>query len=169
MAGRFCRARHLGGGADDSAGGCAPLAGYAVYIWQCDRDGLYSLYSEGVTGENYLRGVQETDSDGKVTFTTIFPACYPGRWPHIHFEVYPSLATATDSGNKVQTSQLALPEDVCDAVYATAEYSESASSLGQISLDTDNVFSDGVTLQLASVTGSVSGGYVATLQVGVDG
>src|SRR6185369_5639030 len=59
-------------------GSCADLAGYAVYLWHCDRDGQYSLYSAGVTGENYLRGVQVSDSDGMVSFTTIFPGCYSG-------------------------------------------------------------------------------------------
>ena len=29
----------------------APLAGAAVYVWHCDRDGRYSLYSPGVTKE----------------------------------------------------------------------------------------------------------------------
>ena len=80
----------------DTANGCTPLAGAAVYLWHCDIDGKYSMYSEGVTGENYLRGVQETDADGTVTFTSIFPAAYDGRWPHIHFEVYPSVADATE-------------------------------------------------------------------------
>ena len=75
----------------DQANGCAALSGAAVYLWHCDREGRYSLYSDGVTDQNYLRGVQEADADGQVTFTTIFPACYSGRWPHIHFEVYPSL------------------------------------------------------------------------------
>jgi protocatechuate 3,4-dioxygenase beta subunit len=70
-----------------SASSCAPLAGRAVYLWHCDRPGRYSLYSSGVTNQNYLRGVQEADASGKVTFTTIFPGCYAGRWPHIHFEV----------------------------------------------------------------------------------
>ena len=74
---------------------CAPLAGAAVYLWHCDRDGNYSMYSEAAADENYLRGVQEADDTGLVTFTSIFPACYPGRWPHIHFEVYPSLELAT--------------------------------------------------------------------------
>ena len=32
-----------------SATTCAPLANRAVYIWHCDRAGLYSLYSSGVT------------------------------------------------------------------------------------------------------------------------
>src|SRR5712691_3346893 len=59
----------------DETKACAPLAGSAVYLWHCDRDGNYSLYSNGVTNENYLRGVQEAGSDGIVTFTSIYPAC----------------------------------------------------------------------------------------------
>jgi len=79
----------------DAAKNCAALAGAAVYLWHCDRDGHYSMYSESVENQNYLRGVQQTDASGKVTFQTIFPACYSGRWPHMHFEVYPSLAAVT--------------------------------------------------------------------------
>ncbi len=151
----------------NSSDGCTPLANYAVYAWHCDRDGNYSLYSNGVTDEDYLRGVQATDSAGKVTFTTIFPACYSGRWPHVHFEIYPSLEKATASSNAVHTSQLALPEDVCNTVYATDGYTSSVRNLSQISLDSDNVFSDGHDLQLAAVTGDVASGYTATLTVGV--
>ena len=73
-----------------------------------------------MTGENYLRGMQATDSNGQVTFTTIFPACYSGRWPHIHFEVYPSLATATSVSHMVKTSQIAMTEATCDEVFATS-------------------------------------------------
>jgi protocatechuate 3,4-dioxygenase beta subunit len=79
-------------------------------------------------------------SDGVATFTSIFPACYSGRWPHIHFEVYPSLAAATDDSNKVATSQIALPEDSCNAAYATDGYSQSVRNLQPVSLRTDNVF-----------------------------
>ena len=149
----------------NNADGCAPLEGYAVYLWHCDRDGNYSLYT--LPSQNYLRGVQEADSDGFVTFKTVFPGCYSGRWPHIHFEIYPGLSSANASGNKLHTSQLALPVDPCNAVYATSGYSASVGNLSRISLETDNVFNDGVSLQLASVTGSVSAGYVATLDVGI--
>ena len=97
------------------------LAGAAVYVWHCDRDGEYSMYSDAVGDENYLRGVQEADEDGVVEFTSIFPACYAGRWPHIHFEVYPSLAEATSAGSKLRTSQIAIPQDVCEEVYGGAE------------------------------------------------
>jgi protocatechuate 3,4-dioxygenase beta subunit len=150
-----------------SASTCAPLAGRAVYLWHCDRLGRYSLYSSGVTNQNYLRGTQEADTSGKVTVTSIYPACYAGRWPHIHFEVYPSLSAATSVANKSATSQIAMPKATCDAVYATSGYESSVTNLSQVSLATDNVFSDGSSLELATITGSVSGGLVAALTVAV--
>ncbi|WP_454855503.1 intradiol ring-cleavage dioxygenase [Promicromonospora soli] len=142
-----------------------PVAGAAVYAWHCDRDGQYSMYD--ITDQNYLRGVQEADADGTVTFTSIFPACYPGRWPHIHFEVYPSLDDATSATGRMRTSQLALPQDVSEAVYATEGYEQSVANLRDVSLDSDMVFSDGYALQMARVSGSVSQGYTATLRVPV--
>jgi protocatechuate 3,4-dioxygenase beta subunit len=150
----------------DNAAGNAAYAGAAVYLWHCDRSGKYSMYSSGVTNQNYLRGVQEADSDGYVTFKTIFPAAYDGRWPHIHFEIYKDLATATASGPIKKTTQLALPEDVCRVVYATQGYEQSVRNLASTSLSRDNVFrDDSAATQLASVTGSVADGYVATLNV----
>jgi protocatechuate 3,4-dioxygenase beta subunit len=150
-----------------TAAGCAPLPGAAVYLWHCDNQGRYSMYSAGVTDQNYLRGVQEADAQGGVTFTTFFPAAYSGRWPHIHFEVYSSVAEAVASGTKLRTSQLAMPEDVCTAVFATADYPGSVANLAQTTLATDNVFSDGWSLQTPTVTGSVADGYVASLTVPV--
>jgi protocatechuate 3,4-dioxygenase beta subunit len=147
---------------------CADLSGYAIYLWHCTADGKYSMYSSGITGENYLRGVQSTDSNGVATFTTIFPGCYSGRMPHMHFEVYRSTSTALSYTNKLRTSQIAFPTDICSEVYDSAGgYSASVSNLAAISFSTDNVFSDGVTSQLAAVSGSVSAGYTATLTVGI--
>lgn len=148
-----------------SAGSCTPLAGRAVYLWHCDREGRYSLYSSGVTNQNFLRGVQETDASGQVSFTSIFPGCYAGRWPHIHFEVFPSLAAATTAANEIKTSQLAFPKTACDAVYATTGYQASLTNLAGVSLATDNVFRDGATTQLAAMTGSAPAGFTATLTV----
>jgi protocatechuate 3,4-dioxygenase beta subunit len=151
----------------DTAKSCAALTAAAVYLWHCNIDGQYSMYSQGVTNENYLRGVQEVDSNGLVTFKSIFPAAYSGRWPHIHFAVYPSLAAATSAGNTSATSQLALPADVCNTVFATSGYSQSVKNLAQTSLKSDNVFSDGYDYQMPTMTGSVDSGYVATLTVPV--
>lgn len=153
----------------NTAASCADLAGYAVYLWHCTADGGYSLYSSGVTAQNYLRGVQVADANGQVTFTTIFPGCYSGRWPHIHFEVFPSLAVATSGSNDVRTSQLALPTSACTQVYGVVSgYAASVSNFNAISLTSDNVFGNdaGVT-QIASVTGNATSGFAATLTVGV--
>lgn len=153
----------------DLAGGGTPFAGVAVYVWHCDREGRYSMYTEGAEDENYLRGVQVADDSGRVSFTSIFPACYSGRWPHIHFEVYPDQASITDSTTAIATSQVALPQNACDAVYATAGYESSVSNLAQLTLASDNVFGDdGGASQLGAVTGSVSAGYTVTLTAGVD-
>jgi protocatechuate 3,4-dioxygenase beta subunit len=153
----------------DLANGGAPFEGVAVYVWHCDRDGGYSLYSQGIEDQNYLRGVQIADADGRVTFTSIVPACYPGRWPHIHFEVYADEAAIADATSAIATSQVALPQDVCDAVYATDGYEASVSNLSRLSLTSDNVFGDdGGAGQLATVTGDVRSGYTVTLAVRID-
>ena len=150
----------------DTAGSTV-MPGAAVYLWHCDREGRYSLYSQRVTGENFLRGVQVADSGGVLRFATTFPGAYSGRWPHIHFEVFESAAAATTGRNAMRTSQLALPQSTCETVYATAGYESSVRNLAQSSLSSDNVFRDGVDLQLATMSGSVAEGYTARLTVGI--
>jgi protocatechuate 3,4-dioxygenase beta subunit len=150
-----------------SASTCQPLAGAAVYIWHCDREGRYSLYSSGAANQNYLRGVQEADANGRVTFQSIYPGCYAGRWPHIHFEVYQNLAAATSVRNKIATSQIALPKSANDLVYAIAGYEQSVVNAARITLASDGIFSDGASLELATVTGDAASGMVASLSVAV--
>lgn len=154
----------------DAGKACAALPGYAIYIWHCTSDGKYSLYT--APDENYLRGVQVADADGYVTFATIFPGCYPGRWPHIHFEVYPSLDAATDHRNAVLTSQFALPADICRQVYASAPgYAASVSAFERISIASDNVFSDNSDAEIAmmtpTLTGNTTDGYTAEATVAI--
>lgn len=151
----------------DAANGCVPLSGAAVYLWQCDCDGNYSMYSQPIATENYLRGVQEADASGGIGFTSIFPACYSGRWPHLHFEVHPSLADASSAADRVATSQLAFPDGICRSVYATSGYEQSLQNLARVSLDTDNVFGDGHDTQLGTVTGDITSGLTVGLTVAV--
>lgn len=140
------------------------VVGAAVYAWHCDQDGNYSLYSQGVEDDDYLRGVQVTDESGSVTFTTIYPGCYAGRWPHIHFEVYETVADATGGGIPLKTSQLAFPKEACEAVYATDGYPSSVQNLSQLTLASDNVFGDdGGIHQIATMSGDPSAGYTASL------
>lgn len=148
------------------------MAGAAVYAWHCNADGEYSMYSDGVEDQTFLRGVQECDSSGTAEFTTIFPGCYAGRWPHVHFEVYSSVtdAEAQDGDNPiVKVSQVAFPAEACEAVYEdTGTYPSSTRNLSQLSLASDNVFGDdGGVLQIATMTGDAASGYEAQLAVGV--
>jgi protocatechuate 3,4-dioxygenase beta subunit len=152
----------------DVAKSCAPIDGAAVYLWHCDQQGRYSMYSQGAETENYLRGVQASAADGIVTFTSVFPACYSGRWPHIHFEVYPSLGAATSAGNRIATSQIALPEDICNQVYAAAGYEQSVQNMQGVSLSSDNVFGDdGGIHELGAMSGSITNGLTVDLSVPV--
>lgn len=92
---------------------CKPIKDAIVDIWHADAKGRYSGYKNlGVdtTGEKFLRGIQVTNSEGKVNFKTIYPGSYPGRVPHIHFKVY------TDN-EKFVTSQLYFPREISKKVY----------------------------------------------------
>src|SRR2546425_5814816 len=142
---------------------CAAVSGANVEIWQCDAAGRYSEYSQpgyDGSGQTFLRGIQTTDANGQVTFTTIYPGWYAGRATHIHVDVY-------RSGSLVKTTQIAFPETISAAVYATGVYA----SKGQNSTtnSSDNVFSDGTTNELATLAGNTTSGYTATLTIGVAG
>ncbi|MFE4195982.1 intradiol ring-cleavage dioxygenase [Paenarthrobacter sp. NPDC056912] len=152
----------------DNANGCSPLAGAAVYAWHCDQNGKYSLYDSGLENENYLRGVQEADANGQITFTSIYPGAYNGRWPHIHFEVFESMSNTSAAGQVLAVSQIALTEAACKEVYASAGYESSARNFPNTTLTSDNVFGDdGGIYQLATMSGSVAAGYTAALNVTV--
>jgi protocatechuate 3,4-dioxygenase beta subunit len=147
----------------------APFEGVAVYAWHCTAQGEYSMYSEGLEDVTYLRGVQVADADGMVSFTSVFPGCYSGRWPHIHFEVYPDVDSISDSTNAIATSQMAMPEAESAAVYELSTYDGSAQNLAQVTLASDNVFGDdSAASQLPTISGNATDGYVATLVVRID-
>lgn len=146
---------------------CAPLASAAVYIWHCDKDGVYSGYQQpghDARGQTFLRGVQLTNARGMVRFSTVYPGWYAGRVTHIHFQVYPNADTGTTA---TATSQLAFPPDVTQAVYASPLYAARGQNASVADFSHDSVFSDGVGLQLARMKGSVEAGFAAKLLVGV--
>ncbi len=151
---------------------CAPLAGRAVYIWHCDAQGRYSLYD--TDDSNYLRGVGITDEKGEVRFTTSFPGCYAGRWPHIHFEVFDSAEKAVSGDASLLISQFALPADACKAVYEGSEaYAASVTNLANSRpLEQDGIFADNTPEQVAAQTIKVNGdaaGWTGSVTVGIAG
>ncbi len=144
--------------------GCTPLPNAQVDIWHCDAYGVYSDASDpgfNTKGKTFLRGYQVTDANGVAKFTTIYPGWYAGRITHIHFQVYLNnnlQVTAT------ATSQIAFPAAVTTAVYNTAAYTKGQNT-SVTSFAADNVFSDGTTYQMASISGDTTSGYAASLAV----
>jgi len=149
----------------NSNNNCAVITGARVDIWHCDKDGYYSEYSEpgylgtqDNTGKTFLRGIQLSDSNGQVKFTTIYPGWYTGRVTHIHVEVF------VNSVLKL-TTQLAFPDSLNTTVYKTSLYS--AHGQNSITNTNDGVFSDSYTSELLTISGNTTDGYTATFKVGV--
>lgn len=145
---------------------CLPMQNVRVNIWHCDKDGLYSGYSQtnnqGQAGLTYLRGYQMTDANGEVNFTTIFPGWYTGRICHIHFQVHVSSAYAA-------VSQMTFDIATKNAIY-TANPTLYTKGADPLNYNNDNIFSDGYTYQLASLTpNTTTGGYDSYLEVAVQG
>jgi protocatechuate 3,4-dioxygenase beta subunit len=141
--------------------GCGAVANANVEIWQCDASGNYSEYAQpgyDGTGQTFLRGLQASDSSGRVTFTTLYPRWYAGRATHIHVQVYVN-------GSVVKTTQIAFPESTTAEVYASGVYASKGQSPTRNA--SDNVFADGTQTEMASITGSATAGYLAALLIGI--
>jgi protocatechuate 3,4-dioxygenase beta subunit len=139
------------------ANGCAAVSGANVEIWHCDVNGDYSQYGTQV-GQTFLRGIQTTNSNGEVTFVTIYPGWYLGRATHIHVEV---------SVNNVvrKVSQMAFPESINNTVYGTGAYA--ARGANPMSNASDGILGDSLAEELVTPTGSPAAGYTASWQIGI--
>lgn len=153
------------------SGGCNALAGALVDIWHCDAAGNYSEYGgttmqqTNYTAVHFLRGRQITDSNGLVTFTTVFPGWYTGRATHIHVHVYNA------SGVSLKVTQIAFPEGASSATVAVNAQSSLGYTKGMAGYTynaNDNVFSDDTAgVQIGAITGSLSSGYTLTQTINV--
>ena len=146
---------------------CAPLENVLVDVWHCDKDGNYSEYGgtqmqqTDYTSVHFLRGRQTTNSKGEVSFISIFPGWYQGRAPHVHVEVL------TTGGSSLLVTQIAFPENISSTVYSSANYS--AHGQADTSNTKDNVFSDSLSDELATLTGNLTDGYTLSKTITVKG
>ncbi|MDX2049407.1 MAG: intradiol ring-cleavage dioxygenase [Chitinophagaceae bacterium] len=153
---------------------CSASQGAIVDIWHCDKDGYYSEYGGtgmqtiNYTGVHFLRGRQTTDANGLVTFTSIFPGWYSGRATHIHVHIYNA------SGTSLLVTQIAFPEGSSSAVATVngsggVSYGYTKGMSGYTYNANDNVFSDDTAgIELAAVSGGLSGGYTLTHTINVN-
>ncbi len=147
-------------------GNCLPMQNVRVNVWHCDKNGTYSGYATpmnpgGSASTTWLRGYQMTDANGEVEFITIFPGHYNGRVTHIHFQVYVSPVYRA-------VSQMTWDVATKNNFYA-ANSSVYTNGPDPQSLTSDNVFSDGYALQLATLTDNGDGTYSSYLEVTIDG
>lgn len=147
---------------------CAPISNAAVYIWHCDKDGLYSGYdttnNAGQASKTYLRAIQVSDSTGRVTFKTIYPGWYVGRITHIHVQVFLNNDTGVTA---MATTQMAFSPEITTAVYNTTLYPKGQNT-SVTSFAQDNVFSDGTSTEMLTLSGSVAKGFAGGMVIGVD-
>lgn len=101
------------------SGPCTPIANVRVDIWHADASGAYSGYDGqgdrgdlSTKGDTFLRGTQIANSDGRVTFRTVYPGWYPGRTPHIHVKVFLDQTTLV-------TGQIYFPDALSERIYTT--------------------------------------------------
>jgi protocatechuate 3,4-dioxygenase beta subunit len=134
---------------------CAPVAGANVEIWHVDVAGNYSQYGSQA-GQTFLRGIQATNANGEVTFTTIYPGWYPGRATHIHVEV-------SVGGASRRVTQIAFPETVNAEVHTAGAYASRGTN--PTSNSRDGIFADSLAAELVTPSGSPAAGYTATAQI----
>lgn len=145
-----------------SSSGCSALSGAQVDVWHADAGGVYSDESvENTVGQTYLRGYQTTDSNGLVTFKTIFPGWYSGRTVHIHVMI------RTFSSSGVQTfeftTQLFFDPALTLTIMAKAPYNTRGNP--DTTNATDSIYNSETLLSLASATSG--SGYTTSITIGV--
>ncbi|PYE49503.1 intradiol ring-cleavage dioxygenase [Deinococcus yavapaiensis] len=147
---------------------CEPRANVKIDVWQCDALGVYSGVADNADqfdtrGQDFLRGYQLTDANGKASFRTIYPGWYAGRSVHLHF----SMSVITDGKVTGEfTTQLYFPDSITDVVHARAPYN----TKGQRDRlnSTDILYRNGGSQLLLDLKGSLTEGYTATFDVGLN-
>lgn len=148
------------------AGGCVPLMGAVVDIWQCDALGVYSDVRDtrqgfDTVGRKFLRGHQVTDAQGLARFTSIYPGWYQGRTVHVHFKI----RTAPSDGRGYEfTSQLYFDDAVTDRVLERAPYASKGRRA--VRNQQDGIFRRGGDQLMLAVVPKADG-YTGTFDIGL--
>ena len=146
-----------------SGASCAPLQGAMVDVWHCDAEGAYSGFDDNAegfstVGQRWLRGFLNTDANGQVQFTTIYPGWYTGRATHIHFKVR--------KDNMEFTSQFFFDDAFSDEVHANETPYNQKGAAGRLQNSQDNIYQQSNGMLLLDVQPS-DDGYEATFTIGI--
>lgn len=143
---------------------CNPILNVIVDVWHCDKDGVYSGYSQpggNYIGHDFMRGIQLTNSSGTANFITSYPGWYPGRATHIHFKVRLNSTTYV-------TSQYCFLDSVNNTIYSTPLYSGRGPNPTTNAADNIFMSADPPFLRMTVVPNG-NGGYDGTYTIGITG
>jgi protocatechuate 3,4-dioxygenase beta subunit len=151
---------------DGANNSCTPIRDAQVDVWHCDALGIYSGVSDqgfDTTGQQFLRGYQLTDANGRVQFLTIYPGWYSGRAVHIHF----TIRTRTADGQDYQfTSQFFFDDTLTNQVHTLDPYASKGQRDRRNSSDT--IFMNGGEQLLLNLQDDVTNGFTTTMNIGLD-
>ena len=126
-----------------NANNCQPVTNATVDVWHVNGVGIYSARTAqvcttgaNVVNETWCRGVQSTDSDGRVYFDTVYPGWYSGRTTHIHVTIRVNSAA-------ILTTQFAFPDRVNDFIYRKHPLYNTRPGTRTTFNSNDNVFTAG--------------------------
>jgi hypothetical protein len=115
------------------------------------------------TGQKFLRGYQISDSNGSVSFTTIYPGYYAGRAVHLHFKI--RLFTGTEEIFEF-TSQFFFDDALSDQIFTQAPYNTKPAR--ETFNSNDGIYAGGGGQLLLNVAPDGTG-YTANFNLGVAG
>jgi protocatechuate 3,4-dioxygenase beta subunit len=150
----------------DAQKGCVPYVGAQIDIWHCNAAGVYSdIAGENTTAEQWLRGYQITDAEGRVTFKTIVAGWYAGRTTHIHLRIRSSYSEASSTSDGTNTTQCFFEQTFVDTL-ATTVTPYSAEGKNPTTNASDRVYAeqeDGA--NELTLTGDDTSGYTAAVTI----
>lgn len=160
---------------------CEPVSNAFVEIWHANATGVYGGYSgasNAINTETFLRGGYFTDDAGVVELTTIYPGFYQGRTAHIHAMVHLDWAQdengqlQSDTGSLVHIGQFYFEEDLNDAAFDVAPYTDNTN---RRTLNANDGILQGAIrqgdnpyLDVELLEEDISGGVLGYITLGVD-
>ncbi|CAM1502603.1 Fc.00g073790.m01.CDS01 [Cosmosporella sp. VM-42] len=166
---------------------CEPVPGIYLEMWHCNSTGVYSGIVASGNGDNsdetnidktWLRGIQQTDSDGVAQFESLFPGHYTSRATHIHIMAHANATLYPNNtlGNENYAShvgQAFFDQDLITDVETFAPYNTNTQELtsnADDSILSEETATDGVDpfMEYTLLGDSVSDGLFAWLAFGIN-
>lgn len=166
---------------------CTPLHNVFVDIWHCNARGSYSGWSHinpdleaepdnvgkisRTDDKTFLRGSQQSDSQGILRFTSVYPGFYAGRATHIHLAIRKPSKNQNDTSHFAYVGQLYFPEEYNRNVYQLDSYTHR--KIKPLSAADDEIYKkyhgERSVLNISTIGGDgILNGLLAEIEIAID-